>query len=62
MNFQGEPVRNSGREVAGEFDPQGEAAELSTWSVIAEQILHPTKANRELKRALDKVWEITEHD
>jgi len=36
--------------------------EISNWTMIAEQILHPTKGNKDLKRALDKVWEISEHD
>ena len=36
--------------------------DISSWSVIAEQILDPNKDMQDLKRALDKVCEITEHE
>ena len=34
----------------------------SNWAVIAEQIFHPEIKNKDLKKALDKMQETSEHE
>jgi len=35
--------------------------QTNKWAIITEQILDPNKNMKDLKRALDKIVEITEH-
>jgi len=60
MNFEEEGYSLKKHQGCRCDDETGQ--DISNWSVIAEQILDPQKDMQDLKRALDKVCEITEHD
>ena len=59
MNFEEEGYcRKTKKRSSG--DETG--IDISNWSVLAEQILDPNKDMKDLTRALDKVFEISEHE